>query len=215
MTFSDLYSGYIVPGSTLLPIGAGVIYYKKLGKAIHTLIIYLGIALLINIAGIIMAAHNKNNLPLLHLYTAFELVAVVWYYKWAFSVPLVNKWSRVIMIVYPILCVINFIFFQSIYKFNTYTRPLEAIIIIAFSGIYLSNQHRLSHKELTASAGRWVASGFLLYFCSSLFQFIFSNVVSKHASRDVKLLIWNIHDTFVMIMYIIFFIGIQRERSER
>jgi hypothetical protein len=215
MSFSDIYSSYIVPGSTLLPISAGLIYCKRLGKALHVLIIYLCIALLINIGGIIMATYNKNNLPLLHLYTAFELVAVVWYYKRAFSTPLADKCSRIIMIIYPILCVINFSFFQSIYQFNTYTRPLEAIIIIAFSSIYLSAQHNLNHKQLTPDAGRWVASGFLLYFGSSFFQFIFSNAISKHASHDVRLIIWNIHDTFVMIMYIIFFIAIQRARSKR
>lgn len=215
MSYSDIYSGYIVPASTLLPIGAGLIYYNKLGKALHALIVYLGIALLINIAGIIMANYNKNNLPLLHLYTAFELVAVTWYYKRAFSSPWADKYCRIIMIVYPILCVINFSFFQSIYQFNTYTRPLEAIIIIAFSTIYLSGQHTLNHKQITPDAGRWVASGFLLYFGSSFFQFIFSNVISKHASRDVRLIIWNIHDTFVMIMYLIFFIAIQRARSKR
>lgn len=214
MSFSNIYSSYIVPGSTLLPIGAGVIYYKQLSKALHALIIYLGIALLINIAGIIMATYNKNNLPLLHLYTAFELVAVTWYYQRAFNTPLADKYCRIIMIVYPILCVINFSFFQSIYQFNTYTRPLEALIIIAFSTMYLSGQHNLNHQQISPEAGRWVASGFLLYFGSSFFQFIFSNVISKHASRDVRLIMWNIHDTFVMIMYLIFFIAIQRERSK-
>lgn len=214
MTFSNIYASYIVPGSTLLPIGAGLIYYKKLGKALHALIVYLCIALLINIAGIIMASYNKNNLPLLHLYTAFELVAVTWYYKRAFCTLLADKLSRIIMIVYPVLCVINFCFFQSIYQFNTYTRPLEAIIIIAFSTLYLSGQQNRNYKQITPDAGRWVASGFLLYFGSSFFQFVFSNVLSKHTSHDVRLIMWNIHDTFVLIMYLIFFIAIQRERSK-
>jgi hypothetical protein len=215
MTFSDLYSGYIVPGSTLLPIGAGIIWYKKLGKAIHSLIIYLCIALLINIAGITLAVYNKNNLPLLHVYTAFELVAVTWYYQRAFANKEADKWTRWVMIIYPILCVINFSFFQSIYTFNTYTRPLEAIIIIIFSGIYLAAYGTTDQKQLTGGAGRWIASGFMLYFCTSLFQFVFSNLVSKHASRDVKLMIWNIHDTFVLIMYIFFFIAIRYERGKR
>jgi hypothetical protein len=215
MTFNALYSGYIVPGSTLLPIGAGILYYKKLGKAVHALIIYLCIALLINIGGIIMASYNKNNLPLLHVYTAFEMVAVTWYYKRAFATKQADKWMRLIMIIYPILCIINFSFFQSIYTFNTYTRPLEAIIVIVFSGVYLSAPGTTNKNQLTASAGRWIASGFMLYFCTSLFQFVFSNVMHNHASREMRLLVWNIHDTFVLIMYIFFFIAIKHERGER
>jgi hypothetical protein len=215
MSFSDLYQGYIVPGSTLLPIVAGLAYYKKLSKAMHALLIYLCIALLINIGGIVMAAHNKNNLPLLHIYTLFELVAILWYYKRAFSTPWADRWITIIMVVYPIFCVINFTFFQSIYQFNTYTRPLEAIIIILFSSIYLSIQSNFDQKEVTNNAGRWVASGLLLYFCSSFFQFIFSNVISHSASKQVKLFIWNLHDTFVLIMYIIFFVAIRYDRGKR
>jgi hypothetical protein len=161
-----------------------------------------------------MAAYRINNLPLLHFYTMFELVAVLWYYQHAFNSKPISKWLTVIMVAFPLLCAVNFTFFQSIYQFNTYTRPLEAIIIIVLSGMYLNSQNNFEKKEHIHNAGRWVASGFLIYFCSSLFQFIFSNVVSQHASKWVKHLIWNIHDTFVLLMYICFFLAIQNDRRK-
>lgn len=215
MSFSYIYQSIIVPASTLLPIIAGLIWYKKLSRPLHTLVAYLIIALLINIGGIVMAQYNKNNLPLLHFYTMYELLAVMLYYRHAFHSKAADKWTTIIMIVYPILCVINFTFIQSIYQFNTYTRPLEAIIIIVFSGVYLSSQNNFEKKDLIHNSGRWVASGFLLYFCGSLFQFIFSNLISHHASKPVKMLIWNLHDTFVLIMYICFFLAIKNERGKR
>ena len=215
MSFSDLYVGYIVPASTLAPIISGLIFYKRINKPLRALVAYLSIALLINIAGIVMASHRTNNLPLLHFYTMFELLAVMLYYKYAFASKALNKWIIWIMILYPILCVINFTFFQSIYQFNTYTRPLEALIIIVFSGVYLG-LHDSMDKPGFDNPGRWVAGGFLIYFCSSLFQFIFSNVVSRKAPADIKLLIWNLHATFVLIMYIFFFIAIiKHERGKR
>jgi hypothetical protein len=139
----------------------------------------------------------------------------MFYYKAVFSSPWADKWTIVLMIVYPTLCVVNFSFFQSIYQFNTYTRPLEAIIIIVFSTIYLSGQNNADKTDFIHNGGRWVASGFLVYFYSSLFQFIFSNLVSHHASRPVKLFIWNLHDTFVLIMYIFFFVAVLHERNKR
>jgi hypothetical protein len=139
----------------------------------------------------------------------------MWYYRRAFASQWARQWTSIIMIGYPVLCVINFTFFQSIYQFNTYTRPLEAIIIIVFSGIYLGGDGNFDKKGANNNPGRWVSSGFLLYFCSSLFQFIFSNVVSHGASKNVKLIIWNIHATFVLIMYIFFFIAIKHERGKR
>lgn len=215
MTLSNFYQGYLVPGSTLLPIAAGIIYYKHISKPLHTLTAYLAIALLINIAGIVMASYSINNLPLLHFYTMFELLAIMLYYKHAFANKRMDRWINLIMVIYPILCVLNFTFLQSIYTFNTYTRPLEAMIVIMFSGIYLAGQHPEDKEGPATNPGRWVAGGFLMYFFSSLFQFIFSNVVSKSAPKHIKLLIWNIHDTFVLIMYVLFFIAIRYGRNKR
>ncbi|MFD2871453.1 hypothetical protein ACFS5N_03165 [Mucilaginibacter ximonensis] len=214
-TFSLLYESYVVPGATLLPIIAGLIYYKRLSKAIHALIVYLGIALLINIVGIVMANHNINNMPLLHIYTLFELLAVMWYYKRAFNTQAAATRITVLMVVYSVLCVLNFTFFQSIYQFNTYTRPLEAIIVVVTGCIYLSVLGNADSKDSVNNAGRWITGGFLLYFCSSFFQFVFSNVISHHASKSVKFIIWNLHDTFVLIMYIFFFVAIRYEASKR
>jgi hypothetical protein len=215
MSLSGLYQGYIVPASTLIPIAAGIVYYRRINKPLRTLLAYLCIALVINIAGIIMASYRMNNLPLLHFYTMFELLAVMLYYKHAFNDQQTGKWINLIMVLYPVLCVVNFTFFQSIYQFNTYTRPLEAIIIIVFSGIYLAG-HDGADKQGFANVGRWVAGGFLIYFCSSLFQFIFSNVISHTASKPVKMIIWNLHDTFVLLMYLMFFVAIMKyERGKR
>ncbi|MES2275269.1 MAG: hypothetical protein V4592_04555 [Bacteroidota bacterium] len=215
MSLSYIYQGDIVPASTLIPITAGLIYYRQLNKPLRTLLAYLCIALLINIAGIIMANNGKNNLPLLHFYTMFELLAVMLYYKYAFADKKMDKWIYIIMILYPIFCVVNFTFFQSIKQFNTYTRPLEAIIIIVFSGIYLAG-HEANDKQSFANAGRWVASGFMVYLCSSLFQFIFSNVISHNAPKQIKMIIWNLHATFVLMMYIFFFVAMMKhERSKR
>lgn len=177
----------------------------------HTLLAYLVVAMLINIWGIVLATHGINNMPLLHFYTIFELIAVSLYYKYALAEKKIDKWINIVIMAYPIFCVINFTFLQSIYLFNTYTRPLEALIIIVFSFMYMSSN---SHKPFYA-AGRWIASGFLIYFCSSVFQFIFSNVVHNYVSKPVKLFIWNLHDTFVLIMYLIFFAATLNARDKR
>lgn len=204
------YTGEIVPASTLLPIVAGFVYYRQIDKPLRVLLGYLCFALTVNIIAIVLAGHNTNNMPLLHVYTAIELVLVVLYYKYAFADAPKNRWLNLMMIAYPLLCIVNFAFFQSLYKFNTYTRPLEALIIIVLSSIYLGQT-----LARTTAAGRWVAGGFLLYFCSSAFQFIFSNVVSRYATKAQRLLIWDIHATFVLIMYILFFVAILNGRSKR
>jgi len=215
MSLSAVYQGYVVPTFSLLPVVSGLAWYKKLGKALHALVIYLCIGLVINIWGIVLAQQGKNNLALLHFYTMFELVAVMWYYQRAFAAKWATLWTIIIMIVYPILCVVNFTFFQNIHQFNTYTRPLEAIIIIVFSGIYLGGEGKFEQKGTNHNSGRWVAWGFLLYFCSSLFLFTFSNVISHHVSKTLRYFIWDLHATFDLSMSIFFFIAIKNERGKR
>jgi hypothetical protein len=213
-SFSSIYMGYVVPATTLLPIITGIVYYKKLNRPLRILTLFLIFSLLINVIGIGMAQRHQNNLPLLHFYTIFELLGVLFYYYQAQAEDRIRYWIKIIMVIFPVLCVINFTFFQSLYEFNTYTRPLEAIIIIIFSFIYLNNQKDTEDENVIFTAGKWVSIGFLVYFCSSLFQFIFSNVVSKSAPKDIKSLVWVIHATFVMIMYLFFYIAIRNGRNK-
>ncbi|MBK0379162.1 hypothetical protein [Mucilaginibacter segetis] len=214
-SLSSFYLGYFVPASTLIPIVAGLLYYKKINTPLRTLLVYLIASFIINVAGIILADHHINNLPLLHFYTIIEIVAIMLYYLKAFGPGKIHKWIKGIMILFPLLCIVNFCFFQSIYEFNTYTRPLEALIIILITGCYFTIQHDLKNSALITRSGRLVAAGFMIYFCSSLFQFIFSNIVSQKASGDIKLFIWDIHATFVLIMYLLFFRAIIDERNKR
>jgi hypothetical protein len=213
-SFSSFYLGYIVPGATLLPIIAGFIYYKRLNKPLRTLLVYLIASFIINAAGSILASYNVNNLPLLHVYTIVEVVTVMLYYLYAFGKGDISK-IKAVMVIFPVICIVNFTFIQSIYTFNTYTRPLAAIIIIVFTSWYLAVQSNIKSPELVTRSGRLVAAGFMIYYCSSVFQFIFSNIISKSVSTDIKLLIWDIHGTFVLIMYLLFFRAIIYERDKR
>ena len=215
MTLSSFYLGYVVPATTLIPITAGLVYFKQINKPLRTILIFLSVSFVLNVIGSVLANHGINNLPGLHVYTILELVTVMLYYLYAFEKGEISKWIKLAMLIFPVICIVNFTFFQSIYTFNTFTRPLDAIIIIVFTTAYMTMQSSFKNKELITRSGRLVAAGFMIYFCSSLFQFIFSNVISKHASKTVKLLIWNMHGTFVLIMYLLIFWAINYERNNR
>lgn len=215
LSLSHLYQGYLIPASTLLPLTAGILFYKQINRPLKTLLAYLSFSLVINVIGVILAMHRTNNLPLLNFYSIFELLFVMLYYRQTFSNRAVSSQINLIMIAFPVLCIINFSFVQSLYEFNTYTRPLEAIIVIVYSILYLSGYKSQDKAEFITTSGRWVANGFLIYFCSSVFQFIFSNVVSRYASHGVKMTIWNLHATFVLCMYICFYYAILNGRLKR
>ncbi|MGY3214067.1 hypothetical protein [Mucilaginibacter sp. HD30] len=215
MSPSAIYLGYVIPAATLIPIISGLVFYKQINKPLRILLIYLGASFGLNVMGSVLSYQHINNLPGLHFYTIVEVVAVMLYFLYAFEKGNISKWIKAVMIIFPVICIINFTFFQSLYEYNTFTRPLDALIIIIFTTAYMAMQNGFKNRALITRSGRLVAAGFLIYFCSSLFQFIFSNVISKNASKLIRHLIWDLHGTFVLIMYLLFFWAIINERNNR
>ena len=211
LSFTVLYTGVIVPASVSIPIGMGVYRYKYTSPPLRTILFYLAVAGITNAIAAFYAFRHRNNLPLLHIYTIAELLLLVRFYQQTMTSQAIRQWARLTLLLFPVVCIVNFIFFQSIYSFNSYTRPLESIILLIFSILYLSqatDNERASGRGIAPET--WIVIGILLYFASTLFQFIFANIVSHHASYGTKLLIWDIHASLVLIMYLLFAVGFFR-----
>jgi hypothetical protein len=197
-----LFVSYIVPFSILVPILICLFNFNKTDRASKLLFYYLILSGLINLAGVILASFNKPNLPLLHLYTIVEAVFILSYFRTIFLDPLIKKALLIITVLFPILCILNFSFLQSIYAFNTHTRPLEAILITFFCMLYLYKSG-FSENWLNKPVN-WFNIGILVYFPVACLIFITSNyIVFKTMNRHMNMYIWNIHAALSMLMYLI------------
>jgi len=88
---------------------------------------------------------------------------------------------------------------------------VEAILLVCFSLYYFITTAADDEAAPWASQpDNWVNAGILLYFSGALAQFAFSNVVDVTASQAIKLLIWELHATLVLIMYILFTISFSK-----
>jgi len=208
-TLTYYYQGLIVPLSILIPITVAAIYYKYLCRAVHILLLYLLASGIINLTAIIQS--STNNHPLLHLYTIVEFVLLMIYFRRIDKGTSLQRLSNMLLVFFPLLCIINVLFFQSQYSFNTYVRPIEALIFIVYSLRFFIISANIENEESWSSGSlNWINSGLLLYFSSSLFLFIFSNTISIRLSHDVKMVIWNIHDSFVLILYLLMAYGFSK-----
>ncbi len=155
--------GIIVPLSILLPLIAGLIKYRQLGFAAKVVYWYLVMyAIFTGLALIIGKHYHQNNLPVGHLFTVIELGAIVFYYKILFSAGSKNRLYYGIVIFFSLLCIVNAIFFQSIYTYNSYTKSIEAIICILFAMKYFASiaSGNDSSKKILASPGFYFNAGF-------------------------------------------------------
>jgi hypothetical protein len=200
------YSGVVAPSFELLPLGMGVFRYKKMRPPHRFLFYYLIFAGVSEIVGIYTAEHRINNLWLLHIYTAVETVMLLWFYRLILQSRIIRRVIPFLMVFFPLLCLANGLWWQSMWKFNTYTRPLEALLLI-FMGLayFLENSHEPDQQEGARVPTTWMNVGLLMYFSLSFFIFIFSNYLKQGQAFNTVIVV--LHATFALIMYILFTVG--------
>lgn len=190
----------IVPLSILIPILIAFYNFKHLIVGAKLLLYYLLASGLINLAAIILIEFRMKNLPLLHLYTIVEGVLILGYLRTIFINTSIKKTLGILMLVFPLLCIINFSFFQSIYTFNTYTRPLEAILITFFCMLYL---YKSGFTENWINQPQnWFNMGILLYFPVACVIFILSNYMVSTKLVAMNTIVWTVHGALVLVMYL-------------
>lgn len=197
-----MFLAKIVPLSILLPLIIGLLKYKNADKASRLLVIYLVVSGLINLLALILVQFRMQNLPLLHIYTLVEAVLIFAYFRTIFTDHRIKKILTYAMIIFPVVCVINFTFIQSIFSFNTYTRPLEAILITFFCLLYFYKSG-FTENWLNQPIN-WYNMGILMYFPVACIIFILSNyLVFAKANKAMNTLVWQVHGALVLMMYII------------
>lgn len=196
-----MFVSIIVPLSILIPILFGLLHFKFAGVGYKLLIYYLVASGLINLAAIIMASFNVRNLPLLHLYTIVEAVFILSYLRTLFIEPPIKKVMLLVIIFFPILCILNFTFLQSIHSFNTHTRPLEAILITSFCLLHMYKSGIT--ENWIGKPSNWFNMGILIYFPVACIIFIVSNyMVFITKNKGMNLHVWHVHATLVLVMYL-------------
>lgn len=217
------YLDYIVPVSVMLPVFIFLYKHGRFPAALKVLFLYLLVSSLINVSGIVLAHKNLPNLWLLHIYTIIEAVFLLLFFMLINTSPVIKKILRVLLLLFPLACIANMLLFQSSDKFNTYARSVEALLFIFFSIRYwLSNSEESEYETWFQNPYNWVTSGILLYFSSSFFLFLFSNIMLADAHQKLSValtnaisFVWVVHGTLVIIQYILISVGFSTLKNGR
>lgn len=199
----DILTAVVVPLSILVPIITFLPKYKYAGKETKTIFYYLIFAGLVNATAIYLSSRNIRNLPLLHVYTIGETIFFLSYFLLIFENKTIRKILYGAVILLPIAFILNFLFFQSIYEFNTYTRPVEAILITSICLMFLYNSGFV--EDFLKQPKSWINIGILIYFPTATIIFILSNYfVFVSSNRTLNDIIWDVHSLLVFAMYLAF-----------
>lgn len=208
--FSTISSAFI-----LLPATVAVIAFKKQVAPLKTLSFLLFAGIVVEIFARILIHYKQPNLPLLHVYVVVEFILIGWMYQ----LYLHKLYSRyvipVIIVAFSLFSIINSVFIQSIFTFNSHARAIENLLIIILALSYFYKMLKeLKVRYLEKHPMFWINSGILIYFSGSLFLFIFSNygIIDKSIAR----LTWIFHAFLNIFINIFYAIGLwlSRENSE-
>ena len=209
------YRQIIVPASILIPISIAVSGYRNLPGYAKWLLYYLVFAATVNTIVTILTWNGVRNLWIFHFYTAIESFLLLYYFKFIILNKKINSIIRVLLWAFPLFCVVNFLFLQSLYNFNTYTRPIEAIIMITLCAVYWWQENEAdSEKPWGNIPNNWFVTAIMLYFAGAFFMFLLANyLITPLAAKKAKNIIMDTNASFVLIMYLLMAVGFLKCRK--
>ncbi len=140
---------------------------------------------------------------MLHVYTIVEGTFFLSYFKQVFSSKRIKIALTIIRVIFPLICLVNLFFFQSIFTYNTHTRPLEALLISFFCFLHFyvySGQEQ--DDEWFKKDVNWINLGVALYFPAALTIFVFANYFRISVNQIMNDLILGVHAALVLVMYL-------------
>lgn len=199
------FIGVIVPLAVLLPIIIALLKWRHLPAEAKCIFWYLVITAVIGFAAAIIGkVLHKNNLPLVHILTAVEMIIFIHYYSLLFGEQKANLKYRILALSFVLFCIINALAIQNIYSYSSYTRSVEAFICMLFALNYFAKLAAESSERVVLLPNFYFNAGIFLYFSGAFMLFIFSNFIIVNLNKANFLIIWNIHGALVLLMYVIF-----------
>jgi hypothetical protein len=203
------YSNAIV----FLPLLIAAINFKNYAKELKLIFYYLVLATVTQMLSFAFWKQSINNFPILHVYTIVEYLLLLWFYSVALKKFIPKYVFITLSIAFPVFSVLDSVYVESIYAFNTYGRSLEALIFIFLSISWFVKI--VGEDEETRHFGKainYINSGFLVYFAGSIAMFAYSSYVAQ-MSETHRVNVWTIHTVLAVQLYILIAIGLWKAKT--
>jgi len=196
------------PWIVLIPAGLVLLKRNKAAE-LRPLMYYLLLSVVTQIASFILWKSSINNMPILHVYTLFEFIVLFWFFALVFRGTIPKMLLLSVAILFCTFSIVDSLYIEPIYQFNTISRSVEALLFIFLSVMWLV--HNIAMDESGAlpnrSGANYIIAGLFVYFSGSVVLFSFSNDINRMAF-SLSLNIWSLHTLLLVIMYLAMTIGL-------
>lgn len=191
-----------------VPFLISVFRYKFLNKIQKRLLLLIVTNVAVESISRLLWYNKINNLPLYHIYTVIEFFLITNIYKSALSKLFPQHFFTVSSILFTFLAILNTLFFQGIFTFNSNMTTLMGLIIIFYSLCYFySLLKEIKYSGLESKPMFWINSGFLIYFSSNIILFFLNNNLFEK-STEASYVVWGLHAIINMILTIFYTVSV-------
>jgi hypothetical protein len=208
-TILFVYPNWII----FVPLVVATINFRKYRPELRYLTFYLALSATAQVVSFIYWRQSKNNYPILHIYTPMEYVLLFLFYLQLLKGYLPKLLINLLLLFIPIFSLIDSLLLEEIYTSNTYSRSLEALVIIALAIIWYIKIVSMPEEERHEQSGiNFINAGLLVYFSGSIVLFSYSSYISKmtyHSSQNL----WTIHSLLTAQLYVLITIGLWKTKT--
>lgn len=182
MTPQSIYNSisYVSAASVLIPFFVCILNFKTLNASLRVLFLYVLISIGFEAIGLILSKNKIHNYLFQHLFTILECTLIVRIYLFQFETKLHKTLIYSIFSGFLLLSLILLFFKGGFNQGDNVISTFESCFIIVLSCAYLLK----TLKEITLSKSNnfyffWLNAGFLLYFSTAFFLFLFDAYLEK------------------------------------
>ncbi len=197
----------------LIPLIIGSFKYKYLSKS-QTWLFYLLIATAVTeVISNFLWYQSINNFPVFHVFTIFQFIFIIGIYKIELRSVFSKNLFNIALIIFVAFAIINSIWLQSIYAFNSNTITIVSYVTLFFSLAYFYKLLKeVKYEALEKTPMFWLNIGFLIYFSSNLLLFFLNDYLPKGSPS--MYLVWSAHAVVNIILNIFYTIALWIKAAE-
>ncbi len=189
----------------MAPLIVGAIFFKSLPKLARVLWFFILATAILDFVASNLAYFGINNLWIFHLYAYMEFGVISYLYF-----HLIRRKSRRVLILgmlvlFMSLSIVDLCLYEGLKEFNSIQRHIEGFILVLYCFEYL---FELAHDPERDNSFRnpyyLLTIGFMIYFCGTLYLFVFGNSILQQPDAHYWLL-HTIFNSVLLLIYTLFF----------
>ncbi|KAA1247310.1 hypothetical protein [Aquimarina sp. RZ0] len=190
------------------PLVVSIFRLKFLNLTQKRLYLLILATIIIEIISRLLWYKKMNNLPLYHFYAVIEFLLIINIYRAVLSKLFSKTFFIVLGVGFVLFAIINTLFFQNLYTFNSnVTSTLGVLVIFIALSYFYALLKEVKYSALERNPMFWINSGFLIYFSSNLILFYINNSLFKGVT-EASHIVWGLHAIVNIVLTIFYTIAL-------